>query len=120
MGRVSGTRRESTRQRIAAQQAAAQRARVRHRVLLAAGAIIVVVAVVVAFVPVKGGSKAVPKAPPDDGPTGAALASVVSELTGVPADVLDTVRAGSLTGDGTEAPVRRPPATWSRAVWSGG
>ena len=103
MGRVSRARQESARQRIAAQRAAAQRTRVRRRVLLAAGAIVAVVVVVIAFVVIKGASKAALKAPPDDGPTGAALASVASKLTGVPAGVLDTVGAGSLTGDGIGA-----------------
>jgi hypothetical protein len=100
MGRVSRARHDSARQRIAAQRAAAQRARTRHRVLLAAGSIVAVVVVVIALVVFKGASKAALKAPPDDGPTGAALASVVSELTGIPAGVLDAVGAGSLTGDG--------------------
>jgi thiol-disulfide isomerase/thioredoxin len=101
MGRVSRARHDGARQRIAAQRAAAaQRARTRHRVLLAAGAIATVVVVVIALVVFKDASTAAPKAPPDDGPTAAALASVVSELTGVSAGVLDTVGAGSLTGDG--------------------
>jgi hypothetical protein len=72
-------------------------------VLLAAGAIAAVVVVVLAFALIEGGSKSVLKAPPDDGPAGAALASVASELTGVPAGVPDTVGAGSLTGDGIGA-----------------
>jgi Domain of unknown function (DUF929) len=103
MSRVSRARQVSARQRITAQRAAAQRARRRYRVLLAAGAIAAVVVVVLAFVLIKGGSNGVLKAPPDDGPAGAALASVASELTGVPAAVLDTVGAGSLTGDGIGA-----------------
>lgn len=70
----------------------------RNRMLLASGAIVTVVAIALALVLVKLNSK--PSAAPSaDGPAGAALASVVQDLTGVPAGVLDTVRAGSLKGD---------------------
>jgi Domain of unknown function (DUF929) len=69
--------------------------------LLASGAIIAVMAIALALVLVKvtAGSKP-PAAPPAAGPTGAALAMVVTSVTTVPAGVLDTVRAGSLSGDG--------------------
>lgn len=89
------------RQQIAARRAAAKRAQLRSRLLLAGGAIIAVVAVVVALVLVKAGSRpAAAPPPPVGGPTGAALATVVKDLTGVPAGVLDAVGAGSLSGDG--------------------
>ena len=102
MGKASNTRRQAThRQQIAAQRAAARHAQVRNRMLLAVAAVIAVVAVAVAFVVVKTGSDSPAAAPPPaDGPTGAALASVVMNLTTVPAGVLDTVGAGSLSGAG--------------------
>ncbi len=102
MSRASAGKRDvGHRQQIAARQAAARRAQVRHRMLLASGAIIAVVAVVLALVLVKVTSSSKPAAAPSaDGPTGAALAGVVKVVTTVPASVLDTVRAGSLTGEG--------------------
>jgi Domain of unknown function (DUF929) len=102
MSRTSGGKRDfGHRHQIAARQAAARRAAVRRRMLLAGGAIIAVVAVVLALVLVKVTSGSKPAAaPPADGPTGAALAGVVKDVTTVPASVLDTVRAGSLTGEG--------------------
>ena len=72
----------------------------RNRMLLAGGAIIAVVAVALALVLVKVSSKPAAAVPPADGPAGAALARVVSDLTSVPASVLDTVGAGSLSGAG--------------------
>jgi len=100
-GTSAGKRDFGHRQQIAAQRAAARHAAVRRRMLLAGGAIIAVVAVVLALVLVKVTSGSKPAAaPPADGPTGAALAGVVKDVTTVPASVLDTVRAGSLTGEG--------------------
>jgi hypothetical protein len=123
MGKSSAAKRDVGHRRgIAARQAAARRAQVRHRMLLASGAIIAVMAVALALVLVKVTASSKPAAaPPADGPTGAALASVITDLTTVPASVLDTVRAGSLTGDGIGSagtsgggylvPVSGPPLT---------
>ena len=93
----------------------------RNRMLLAGGAIIAVVAVAFALVLVKVNSKPAAASPAADGPAGAALARVVKELTSVPASVLDTVGAGSLSGvgigrtstsgSGYLAPVSGPPLT---------
>jgi Domain of unknown function (DUF929) len=100
MGRASAGKREfGHRQQIAARQAAARRVQVRHRMLLASVAVTAVLAVVLALVLVKINSRPAAAAPPADGLTGAALASVVKDVTSVPASVLDTVRAGSLSGD---------------------
>jgi hypothetical protein len=98
MGKASRTKRAGTaRERIAAQRAAARRTEIRNRVLLASGAVIVVIGIVVGFVLVKtnGNSKS---SAASNGPTGAALTSVVDKVTGVPASTLDTVGAGSVTG----------------------
>ena len=121
MGKASAAKRDvGYRQQAAARQAAARRAQARRRMLLASGAIIAVIAVALTLVVIKvtAGSKPA-AAPPADGPTGAALASVITDVTTIPASVLDRVRAGSLTGDGigsTSAggylvPVSGPPLT---------
>jgi Domain of unknown function (DUF929) len=112
---------EDHRHRIAAQRAAARRARLRNRVLLAGGAIVAVIAVTVAVVLVKTGPANSPKAPPSGGPTGAALATTVRDLTTVPASVLDAVGGGSLVttdigsatpaGEGYLTPVAGSPLT---------
>src|SRR5215467_8231044 len=58
MGKASRTKRDgSARERIAAQRAAAKRAERRNRVFLASGAVVVVIAIVVAFVLVKANAK---------------------------------------------------------------
>jgi hypothetical protein len=105
MGRASREKQSlGHRQQIAAQRAAARRRQVRNRLLLAGTAIIAVIAVTVAIVVVRTGSRAAPAAPPANGPTGAALASVVGDLTSVPPSVLDRVGTGSITGDGVGSP----------------
>ena len=95
MGKASRTKVESTRrEKIAAQRAAQRRAEQRRRILIASGSVVAVLAIVLAFVVIKLNST-----PPSDnspnGPTGAALASVVSGVTSVPASTLDKVGTGS-------------------------
>jgi hypothetical protein len=87
-------------QQTAARRAEARSAELRTRLMLAGGAIITVVAVVLALVLIKAGSTSTPAPSPADGPAGAALATVVKDLTGVPASTLDAVGAGSLSRDG--------------------
>ena len=95
MGKASRTKVDSSRrEKIAAQRAAARRAEQRRRILIASGSVLVVLAIVVAFVVVKLNSKPAADNSPN-GPTGAALASVVSNVTSVPASTLDTVGTGS-------------------------
>jgi hypothetical protein len=84
-------------QKIAAQRAAARHAGVRNRVLLAAGSIVAVLAVVLTFVLVKADAKPGTAPLASNGPTGATLASVVKDVTKVPAAVLDKVGAGQIT-----------------------
>ena len=109
MGKASRTKRNgSARERVAAQRAAARRAEIRNRVFLASGAVVVVIAIVVAFVLVKANAHSKPGAT-SNGPTGAALTSVVDKVTTVPASTLDSVGAGSVTGGLT--PVTGPPLT---------
>jgi len=97
MGKASRTKRDGTRQqKIAAQRAAARRAEVRNRVLIISGVTVVIIAVVLAFVVVKLNSKSGTTASGvSNGPTGAALSSVVTDTTSVPASTLDKVGAGS-------------------------
>jgi hypothetical protein len=110
----------SRREKIAAQREAARRARIRNRLWLSAGTIVVVVAVAITMA-LTAGSSGAPAAPPSDGPTGAALANTARDLTTVPASVLDTVGAGHLdtasigtanaSGGGYLAPVSGSPLT---------
>jgi hypothetical protein len=95
MGKASRTKVDtSRREKIAAQRAAARRAERRRRILIASGSILVVVAIVVAFVVIKLNNK--PSAGnSSNGPTGAALSSLVSQVTSVPASTLDTIGSGS-------------------------
>jgi hypothetical protein len=60
MGKASRTKRQarSAREKIAAQRAAARRTQIRNRIFLASGAVVVVIALVVALILVKGNSKA--------------------------------------------------------------
>jgi len=97
MGKASRTKVDATRrEKIAAQRAAERRAEQRRRILIASGSIIAVIAVVVAFIVIKANNK--PATNSSNGPTGAALASVVSKVTNVPASTLDKVGSGSFTG----------------------
>lgn len=98
MGKASRSKQEgSRRERIAAQRAAEHRAEIRNRVLLASGAIVVVIAVVVGFIVFKTNSKSPTSSGVSNGPTGTALSQVVAETTSVPASTLAAVGAGSVT-----------------------
>jgi thiol-disulfide isomerase/thioredoxin len=104
MGSAQRTRTQNARAKIAAQQARARRAQARRRVLIAGGSVVVVIAIVLTFVFIKLGSK--PSSSGSGNPaTGTALpASVIRNVTGVPASTLDAVSAGSLTG--SQLPIR--------------
>ncbi len=96
MGKASRTKVDaSRREKIAAQRAAERRAEQRRRILIASGSIIVVLAVVVAFILVKVNSKTSTSSSASNGPTGSALAGVVSKVTSVPASALDSVGNGN-------------------------
>ena len=106
MGKASRTKVDSSRrERIAAQRAAERRAEQRRRILIAAGSIIAVVAIVVAFIVVKANSKPPASTTASNGPTGAALASVVSDLTSVPASTTDKIGNGGGQVNATPKPV---------------
>ena len=95
MGKASRTKVDSSRrERLAAQRAEERRAEQRRRILIAAGAILAVVAIVVVIIVFKPGSNKGTNTA-SNGPTGAALASVVSDVTSVPASTLDKINNGS-------------------------
>jgi hypothetical protein len=96
MGKASRTKQAPDRRaRVAAQRAAARRAERRRRLYLAGGSIVVVILVVVGFVIFKGNGS--PPKGASNGPTGAALASVTKDVTGVPTSVLNQVGGGSVS-----------------------
>jgi hypothetical protein len=100
MGKASRAKRDGTRrEKIAAQRARERRAEIRNRVLIASGAVVVVIAIVVSFVVVKLNAKT--PAGVSNGPVGTALANVVTDTTSVPASTLDAVGAGSVTSGPT-------------------
>src|SRR4029077_17135343 len=114
MGKASRTKVDATRrEKIAAQRAAERRAEQRRRILIASGSIIVVIEVVGAFIVIKANNK--PATNASNGPTGSALASVVSKVTNVPASTLDKIGdgGGAFTG-------KIPPVNGGTPLTSGG
>jgi Domain of unknown function (DUF929) len=110
MSKSDRNRRESARERIAAQQAAARKAEARRRVLIAGGSTVVVLVIVVVLIVIKLSSSS----PSDAGagsPSGTALpAKVAAQITGVPASTLAKVGAGA-TVAGTIKAVTDTPLT---------
>jgi thiol-disulfide isomerase/thioredoxin len=94
MGKASRNKRAgSARDKIAAQRAAARRAEVRNRVLLASGAVVVVIAIVLTLVLVQAGNK---PAKVTGSATGTVLsAQTLNNIAAVPAATLNTVGAGT-------------------------
>jgi hypothetical protein len=91
MGKAERNRRQTARERIAAQQAAARRAERRRRLLLTGGSVLAVLAIVVTFVVIKtlgGPAKA-------GSGTGTASASLVRQVTNVPVSTLNSVGKGT-------------------------
>jgi thiol-disulfide isomerase/thioredoxin len=91
MGKAERNRRQSAREKIAAQQAAARRAQVRKQVLLTVGSVVAVLVVVVAFVVIKAFTG--PAAAGSNAAT--ADANIVRNITSVPASTLKAVGKGS-------------------------
>jgi hypothetical protein len=113
MGKASRTKVESSRrEKIAAQRAAERRAEQRRRILIASGAIVAVLAIVVVFVVVKlNSNKPSPSASSSsNGPTGAALTSVINDVTSVPASTLDKIGDGSGQFTGKIQTIKPPGA----------
>jgi hypothetical protein len=113
MGKASRTKHNPDRRaRIAAQRAAARRAEQRRRLFLALGAIVVVVLVVGGFFVFKGNGSS-SSGGGSNGPTGAALTSVINQTTSVPASNLNTVGDGGaqITGKPVTISGNQPPLT---------
>ncbi len=97
MSKAQRIRNESARAKIAAQQAAARKAEIRRRIMIVGGSVVVVVAVVIALVVYAANKKSPPPAASNNGVSGAVLpASVVSDITSVPASTLAKVGGGSV------------------------
>ena len=96
MGKASRNKRESARERIAAQRAAQRRAEMRTRMLWTGGSILGVVVIVVAFVIFKATQSPASTSSSSTSPTGTALpASVIRDITTVPASTLTSVGTGT-------------------------
>jgi hypothetical protein len=101
MSKATRIRQQNAREKIAAQRAAARGAEVRRQVLIAGGSVVVVLAIVLTFVFIKLGNRSSNGGSAASSVTGTALpASVVNNVTGVPASTLNTVGVGSLSGGG--------------------
>jgi hypothetical protein len=96
MGKADRNRKQSARERIAAQQAAAKRAEARRRMLIAGSAVAVVLVVVVVLIVVHIASK--PSSAATTAATGrtALPASVLANVENVPASTLAAVGTGSV------------------------
>src|SRR5882724_1500171 len=97
MGKASRTKTDiHRRERVAVQRAAERKREQRNRLLIAGGAIFAVIVIVVVFVvfQTSRGNSGNTAGGASNGPTGAALASVVKDVTTVPASALDQVGAG--------------------------
>jgi Domain of unknown function (DUF929) len=92
MGKAERNRQQRARETIAAQMAATQRAEARRRTFAAAGSILAVLAIVVVFIVVKSLNKPSSAAAASAGTQ--ATASIVRDVTNVPATTLDSVAAG--------------------------
>jgi thiol-disulfide isomerase/thioredoxin len=88
---------------VAAQRAAARRADVRNRVLLAGGSVVAVLAIVLAFVFIRLGNKPSGGGSAGNSTTGTAQpASVLSNITGVPASTLNSVGKGATSANAVQ------------------
>ena len=96
MTRPAQDRQRSAREKVAAQRAAARRAELRRRVAVAGGSVLVVVAIVVAFVLVKANQSG-PAAPAGSAAGTVLPAGVARQVTSVPAGTLAAVGGGSVT-----------------------
>jgi thiol-disulfide isomerase/thioredoxin len=103
MGKATRIKRETAREKIAAQRAAARKAQIRNRMFITGGSILGVVVIVAAFLIFKATQN--PAGSGSSGSasgTGTALpASVIKDITTVPAATLSAVGAGSTTPKST-------------------
>jgi hypothetical protein len=121
MSKATRIRQQNAREKIAAQRAAARRAEVRNRVLITAGSVVAVLAIVAGFLIFKTTNK--PGSPASGGNLGTALpASVTKNIINVPASTLNTVGLGSVPSYLTSAEGGAPPlsAITDKALTSNG
>ncbi len=96
MGKASRNKRESARERIAAQRAAQRRAERRRLMFITGGSILGVVVIVVAFIVFKTTQSPTASSANSASPAGTALpASVVKDITSVPSSTLTSVGTGT-------------------------
>jgi hypothetical protein len=97
MGKASRVKRDTARERIAAQRAAQHKRQMRNRLLWTGGSILGVIVIVVAFIVIKTTqSPASANASDSNSPTGTALpASVIKDVTSVPSATLASVATGT-------------------------
>jgi thiol-disulfide isomerase/thioredoxin len=96
MSKATRIRQQNAREKIAAQRAAARRAQMRNRALIAFGSVVVVIAIVVGFIVFRPSGKS-GGGSGNTSVTGTALpASVIKNITGVPASTLNAVGVGSV------------------------
>jgi hypothetical protein len=96
MGKASRIKQQSAREKIAAQREAARKAERRNRIMITVGSTVVVLVIVAAFIVIKL-TQGSPSSASAGSTTGTLLpASVSSQVTGVPADTLNTVGKGSV------------------------
>ena len=109
MGKATRIRQQNAREKIAAQREAERRAEMRRRLFITAGSVLGVIVIVVSFIVFK--SLKPPPAAQAGGATGTALpASVINDITNVPASTLAAVGKGS-TGARTVIPITGTPLT---------
>jgi hypothetical protein len=114
MGKASRTKTDiSRRERIAAARAAERKRQQQQRLLMAGGGILAVIIIVIGFVIWKSASSNPNNLAggASNGPTGAALTTVVKEVTGVPASTLNAVGAGGSSLGGGIKGISGPPLT---------
>ena len=123
MSKATRIRQQNAREKIKAQQAAARRAEVRKRTLIVAGSIVVVLAIVVAFVAIGLNHNNKPSGGSASSTTGTVLpASVHKDITTVPASALDKVGVGSVPSFMAASEGGQPPigAISDKALTSNG
>ena len=110
MGKATRIKRESAREKIAAQRAAARKAEIRNRIFITGGSILGVLVILAAFLIFKAVQRLEWQQHAELG-TGTALpASVIKDLTTVPAATLESVGSGA-TYPKSVSPVSAPPLT---------
>ena len=113
MGKASRVKRDSARERIAAQRAVQRKREMRNRLLWTGGSILGVIVIVVAFVLFKTTqSPAATSSTGSNSPAGTALpASVIKDITSVPASTLTSVGTGTATPKSVSVVTSATPLT---------